>query len=532
MLFLENKINFLASKISHVGNQKYPNNNFASLAPLRSWRENSLNPNLLAINSLRASVTSVPPCVKILTPIVFPAFIHYHYLMNNNHQKLLSLGLEIPLILLPKNNYLNKWPVIACDQFTQDRDYWEKAKTFTQGAPSTLNLIFPEVFLSDDDAGQRIKDIHSKMKSYLQEGVFDSPRQGFIYIERDTPYQKKRRGLIAAVDLEQYDWSPEARPLIRCTEGTVPERLPPRMDIRRGAPLELPHVLLLIDDDTETLLPALGDLVKKSSPCYSAELMMESGCVKGWFLDALENGELAPSFNMISQKLNELNKRSVSRYGEAGQPFLFAVGDGNHSLATAKGIWEEIKVNLNPEDIEYDFHPCRFALVEIENIYDPAIQFEPIHRLVFGIGFDETVSLLSKLPDYSCRSVGSFDELSKLCANPAAPNCFGIISDGCYALIETSASGIATACLQPLLDEYAKDNPQLIDYIHDEAELFRLAAKNSAVSGADKVTGILLPPVQKSGLFDTVARLGPLPRKSFSMGHSCEKRFYLEGRQL
>jgi len=448
--------------------------------------------------------------------------------MNDKHEKLFSLGLEIPQILLPKNTYIDKWPVIACDQFTQDRDYWQKVKEFAKGAPSALNLIFPEVFLSDDDAQKRIKDIHSSMERYLHEGVFESPRQGFIYIERDTPYQKKRRGLVAAVDLDQYDWHPEARPLIRCTEGTVPERLPPRMDIRRGAPLELPHVLLLIDDDTESLLPAVGELAKKSTPSYNTQLMMDSGNVKGWFLDALEDGELTPAFTLISEKLDELFKRSLLRYDEAGKPFLFAVGDGNHSLATAKGIWEEIKKNLKPGDIEYDFHPCRYALVEIENIYDPAIQFEPIHRLVFDAGFDDIVSILSKLPDFSCKPVNSFSELSKLCANPVSPNCFGIISQGRYALIETSASGIATACLQPLLDDFAKDKPQLIDYIHDEAELLRLSDNNTS----DKVTGILLPPVQKSGLFETVARLGPLPRKSFSMGHSCEKRFYLESRAL
>ena len=425
---------------------------------------------------------------------------------------------------------MQKWAVIACDQFTQDRDYWERAKAIADGAPSTLNLIFPEVFLSDEDAQQRITDIHSTMKNYLQNGVFGEPKKGFIYIERDTPFQKKRRGLVAAIDLDQYEWHPDARPLIRSTEGTVPERLPPRMDIRRGAPLELPHVLLLIDDDTDSLLPAIGDLVK--DPCYNTQLMMDSGSVTGWFIDAEKD------IDLICEKLDELYWRSHSRYdhsfaaGIAGRPpFLFAVGDGNHSLAAAKGIWEEYKRRGEKD------HPCRYALVEIENIYDPAIQFEPIHRLVLDAGFDETVSVLSKLPDFSCRNINSLEELSVLCATPVAAtpaaattvaaNCFGVVSQGRYALVETSASGIATACLQPLLDAYAGDKPQLIDYIHDEKELFRLASLKDR-----KSAGILLPPVQKSGLFETVARLGPLPRKSFSMGHSCEKRFYLECRSL
>jgi len=438
--------------------------------------------------------------------------------MNNNRQKLNSLGIEVPSILLPQGIDMEKWPVIACDQFTQDRGYWEKAKTAVSGSPSTLNLIFPEVFLSDGDEAQRIADIHSNMKSYLDDGVFGEPRQGFIYIERDTPYQKKRRGLVTAVDLEHYDWHPEARPLIRCTEGTVAERLPPRMDIRRGAPLELPHVLLLIDDEADSILPMIGEKVKSSVPCYKTDLMMNSGSIAGWFLDAQDD------MAFIAEKFEELCRRSSSRYG-GGLPFLFAVGDGNHSLAAAKGIWEECKKSHSQGGLPD--HPCRYALVEIENIYDTAIQFEPIHRLVFDIGFEQIISLLSQLPDFSCRPVNSADEMVELCAKPFTGNRFGVISRGRYALIETSAVGIATACLQPLLDKYAGDNPQLIDYIHDEEELFRLADGMGRQSA-----GILLPPVQKSGLFQTVARLGPLPRKSFSMGHSCEKRFYLECRGL
>jgi hypothetical protein len=413
---------------------------------------------------------------------------------------------------------MRKWPVIACDQFTQDRDYWEKVKSAAAGAPSTLNLIFPEVFLADTGAEKRIADIHSTMRRYLADGVFGEPRQGFIYIERDTPYQKKRRGLVAAVDLERYDWHPDARPPVRSTEGTVAERLPPRMDIRRGAPLELPHVLLLIDDDKDELLPSLGGRAEKASPCYKTELMMDCGSITGWFIDAQDD------LSFITEKLEELYRQSCGRYG-GGQPFLFAVGDGNHSLAAARGIWEEYKAAHSADGLPN--HPCRYALVEIENIYDPAIQFEPIHRVVFNADFDKTVSLLSQLPDFSRRDVDSADELARLCKQPAAANCFGVVSRGQYALIQTSAAGIATACLQPLLDSYAEGNPQLIDYIHDEGEVFRLSGGPEC-----EAAGILLPPVQKSGLFQTVARIGPLPRKSFSMGHSCEKRFYLECRSI
>jgi uncharacterized protein (DUF1015 family) len=440
--------------------------------------------------------------------------------MNNHSVKFNSLGLEIPSVLLPAESDLSKWAVIACDQFTQDRGFWDKIKTFTSGSPSTLNLIFPEVFLSDGDEKTRIADIHSTMKRYMNEGVFGEPKQGFIYIERDTPYQKNRRGLIAAIDLERYDWKPDSLPLIRCTEGTVAERLPPRMDIRRGAPLELPHVLLLIDDDAETFLPEIAERAKKENPVYNTRLMMDSGSVKGWFLDARTD------LTFITEKLDELYNRSISRYGDKQEPFLFAVGDGNHSLAAAKGIWEEYKAANGLTD-----HPCRYALVEIENIYDPAIQFEPIHRLILGAGFDETVSVLSALPDFSIRNFENKGALLRHCERlPGADeyfaaNFFGVVSGGRYALAETSAAGIATACLQPLLDKKLKEDNRLsIDYIHDTDELLRLSEGLS--------TGILLPPVKKSGLFETVARFGPLPRKSFSMGHSVEKRFYLECRQL
>ena len=451
----------------------------------------------------------------------------------NNH-KLNSLGIEIPSILLPKAEYMDKWPVIACDQFTQDRGYWEKTKNIVAGSPSSLNLIFPEVFLSDSDASQRIEDIHLTMERYLKDGVFAEPKQGFIYTERDTPYQKKRRGLVAAVDLEKYDWHPEARPLNRCTEGTVPERLPARMEIRRGAPLELPHVLLLMDDDTDALLTQLGERVKKNAPCYSTQLMMDSGSVTGWFVNEEDD------ISFIEKKLDELCAKSITRYGDNSEgaeanPFLFAVGDGNHSLASAKEIWEEYKAKNKTlpftGEADYLSHPCRYALVEIENIYDSAIQFEPIHRVVFDIGFKDTVSLLSRLPDLFFCYVSGAEELAKAVRSrhyttKTGANRFGVISEGRYALIETSAAGIATACLQPLLDSFAGDNPQLIDYIHDEKEIFRLAG------GKEEIAGILLPPVLKSGLFQTVAHYGPLPRKSFSMGHSSEKRFYLESRKI
>jgi hypothetical protein len=437
--------------------------------------------------------------------------------MESTRQKLAEAGLAVPEILLPKKEIdLHKWAVIACDQFTQDRAYWQKTAETAGGAPSTLNLILPEIYLEEKDRPARIEAIHHTMETYLREGIFGPPLRGFMYIERNTPAHKKRRGLLAALDLERYDWKPEARPLIRSTEGTVPERLPVRMDIRRGAPLETPHILLLIDDENDTLLPALGEQAKHTAPVYHTPLMMNAGDVSGWLLD----GEAGIAF--LAENLSALAGRSLTRYPGGSAPFLYAAGDGNHSLAAAKGAWDEYKAaNRHSPGIEN--HPARWALVEIENLYDPAIEFEPIHRLVFNSSADEILALLSKLPGFSRRTTDRAALLS------GGKNHFGIICGDTCTRVETDAPGIATACLQPLLDSLPKVK---LDYIHGAEELIRLAAAEASAEAAGPAVGILLPPVNKSGLFETVARSGPLPRKSFSMGEAEEKRFYLECRKL
>ena len=447
--------------------------------------------------------------------------------MDEIHKRLSRTGIEVPDILLPQDVALRHWAVIACDQFTQDRSYWDKAREAAGSQPSTLNLIFPEAFLAGGNRAGQIEDIHKSMRNYLDSGVFAAPRRGFVYLERDTPYNRARRGLVAAVDLEHYDWAMTARPLIRTTEGTVPERLPPRMDVRRNAPIETQHVLLLIDDETDTLLPGIGERAKKNAPVYQGELMLDSGSVSGWFLDSEKD------WAFLADRLEELARRAATRYmtGSDGSesPFLFAVGDGNHSLASAKGVWEEYKANTSDKAGGVPVHPCRYALVEIENIYDPAITFEPIHRVVFGLDFDKALKLLSALPGFSSRMLAGRKETAALAAEPVNGNRFGLVSGTRYALIETSAGGLSTASLQPLLDNTIGSGALSIDYIHGEDELFRLTA--AATPGAP-VTGILLPPVQKTGFFETVARHGPLPRKSFSMGEAEEKRFYVECRRL
>jgi hypothetical protein len=454
--------------------------------------------------------------------------------MNTLEERLAALGAAIPDILLPRPGVdLSKWAVIACDQFTQDRSYWEAAQKTVGVSPSALNLIFPECYLGEDGREERIRSIHSSMESYLNNGIFTEPFKGCVYVERTTPARQCRRGLVLAVDLERYAWQGNSRALIRSTEGTVPERLPPRMAIRRAAPLETPHILLLIDDEADQLIPALGEQAKQGKPLYQTPLMLGSGDISGWALDT-EAG-----WQALAEGLEALARRSATRYGPRGgsgeEPFLFAVGDGNHSLATAKAVWDEYKA-AHPGDADLERHPARYALVEVENIYDPGIAFEPIHRALFGLSLEAVRSALAALPGFSSRDAGDAEELARLVAEGAAGNRYGLICQGRHILAETAATGIATEALQPLLDRLVdgRDGTGSIDYIHGKDELFRVAgvAASGAASGEKPATGILLPPVKKSGLFQTVAGSGPLPRKSFSMGEAEEKRFYLECRRL
>ncbi|MDR1025234.1 MAG: DUF1015 domain-containing protein [Treponema sp.] len=478
--------------------------------------------------------------------------------MDNINARLLALGLKVPQILLPRRSIdLSAWAVIACDQFTQDRPYWERVRQMVGDKPSTLNLIYPEVYLeaggeaaaanpAADDREGRIAAIHRAMDSYLGGDVFAPPFTGCMYVERDSPYHRRRRGLVIAVDLDRYDWGLRARTPIRATEGTVPERLPPRMDIRRDAPLESPHVLLLIDDKQDLLLPGLAGLLGSAEPAYRGNLMLNSGSVSGWPLDREEQ------WAFIAGCLEA-----------ASGPFLYAVGDGNHSLAAAKGIWEEYKA-AHPGEPGLAGNPRRFALVEIENLYDPAISFEPIHRIVFNTDVDALLKALAPLPGLALSPLEEtpvegtppkgrppekdLERLRRLVGDREAPGTrLGLISGSRLFLLETSAPGLATAALQPLLDRFtgaaaspdsqtgrntAGRRPSL-DYIHGGDELIRLAHDSMAqtVDGTPAV-GILLPPIRKEGLFETVARSGPLPRKSFSLGESVEKRFYLECRRL
>ncbi|MDR0410359.1 MAG: DUF1015 domain-containing protein [Treponema sp.] len=441
--------------------------------------------------------------------------------------KLDSFGLAMPKILLPRSDIdLQKWAVIACDQWTQDRHYWDEVKRIVGDSPSTFNLIFPEVFLEDGDSEEKIKNIHTTMRSYLERGVFAPPRGTCVYVERSIA-EKKRRGLVICIDLEKYDWRQTGTALIRSTEDTVKKRLPVRMNVRRGATLELPHILLLIDDKEDTVLPMLESRAKQAPPLYDIPLMFDSGSVTGWALD--DEGFIANVFAEFFKKQIRVDEQS---------PFLFAVGDGNHSLASAKEVWEEYKY-AHPDE-KAPQH--RFAMVEVENLYDKSIAFEPIHRIVCkkdntDVNYSAVCTrlplrtlvenMISPLPLLDIRSLQSTEELIRLVREHSLNNRLGFVRNGgdCL-LLEFENRGLAVAELQPLLDIFVQKMNYTIDYIHGDKEVCTLIESDT------DCIGIILPPFCKEGLFETIEKTGPLPRKSFSMGEAEEKRFYLEARKL
>jgi uncharacterized protein (DUF1015 family) len=436
-------------------------------------------------------------------------------------------ALAVPEILLPADTSdLSSWAVIACDQFTQDRDYWKKVAAATGGKPSTLNIILPEVYLEDSDRKERLADIRSTMKKYLSGGVFGAPMSGFVYIERKTAYGRTRKGLVVAIDLDAYDWKPDSKALIRATEATIVDRIPPRMEIRRGAPIESPHIMLLVNDPGKTLVEGTGKRVRANKPLYDTALMQNSGSITGWQVSS------DADLGYVADVAAALAKAGTSG---ANDTFLFAVGDGNHSLATAKAVWDEFRAahaaDATSGKIDLEHHPARFALVEIVNLYDDGLTFEPIHRVLFGTTAAEVSAFLAKNLGGTVSSVApaiahdAESTLEKLVGEKGETR-FGFVSKAGISVLDTPDPALAVSRLQPVLDRFLAERPAVkIDYIHGSEEVYRLGAQDGAVS-------ILLPPVEKDSFFATIGSGGPLPRKSFSMGEASEKRFYLEARAL
>lgn len=433
-----------------------------------------------------------------------------------------DIAVQVPDILLPKQGIdLQKWAVIAVDQFTSEPEYWEQVEQVVGEAPSTLRLVLPEIYLENADVEARIGKIQQTMRRYLDEGVFEA-RQGMIYVER-TAAGKTRKGIMLALDLEQYDYTKGSQSLIRATEGTIIERLPPRMKIRRGAALELPHILVLIDDPGQTVIEPLADKKRYLPKLYDFDLMLDSGHLCGY---AVNDPDLEEK---VIYALRQLADPQIfaEKYGlKSAQPILlFAMGDGNHSLATAKAIWEEMKPKVGLD------HPARYALVEVENVHDTGLEFKPIHRILFGIKKDLYQALEAEFGEnYTYHAVSSKEEMVQW-VNRGDPSgqLIGILGGGRdfgVIRITNPSSNLPVGTIQPFLDGFLKNGgAEKIDYVHGEEVILRLGLQSNNA-------GIYLAGMAKSDLFKTVILDGALPRKTFSMGEAKEKRFYMEARRI
>jgi len=404
-------------------------------------------------------------------------------------------------ILLPQVEDMSKWAVIACDQFSSNPAYWQRVRETAADAPSCINLILPEAELGTPREEAHTALIHETMTRYLRENVFRTYRNSFIYVERTLASGAIRKGLVGMVDLETYDYSVGSTSDIRATEKTVVERIPPRMKVRRNAPVELPHILMLCDDHEKVLVEPITAVKETLPKLYDFDLMEDGGHITGW----LVQGEPVEAFEA---RLTDYTAKVGEKYaGLPGKPMVFAVGDGNHSLATAKACYEERKAADPSADLSG--HPARFALVELENIHDEAQVFEPIHRVVFKT---DAQKLLADLK-VSCCAEGGF------------PVTWYIGSESGVVYLDRAKSQLAVGVLQSFLDAWLAENAGEIDYIHGDDDLRQLAAQENAI-------GFLLPAMEKSQLFRGVIADGILPRKTFSMGHAREKRYYLEGRVI
>ena len=410
-------------------------------------------------------------------------------------------------ILLPREGETAAlWPVVACDQFTSQRDYWEKAAALVGEKPSALHIVFPEVYL--EDGFDRIESIQQHIESYLKEGVLtEMVHQGYVLVERLTQ-SGARIGLVGMVDLDAYDFTPGSGALIRATEATVQDRIPPRARVRRNAPIELPHVMLLIDNPEKTVIEPLTAATDSMEVVYDFDLMQNGGHIKGYKLSDAQIDAVADALTGLCSDEAQMAKYNLS----GAAPLLFAVGDGNHSLATAKACYEEQKKGKTPE--EYLALPARYALVEVVNNHDDALQFEPIHRVLFGVKPEHLMAELKKFyPDcYEGQGEG----------HVFAYNYEGKAG---FITIPHPEKQLCVASVQTFLDKYLKEFGGEVDYIHGDEVVDELGSKAGNF-------GIKLPAMGKEQLFKTVMADGVLPRKTFSMGHAQDKRYYIEARKI
>ena len=433
-----------------------------------------------------------------------------------------DIGIKIPEILLPKPEINHaKWAVIACDQFTSEPEYWHHVEAIVGESPSTYHMILPEVYLETAQETERIKSTQKTMQQYLQSGIF---RQfsDFIYVLR-TSEGHTRRGLMVCLDLEQYDYNKGAQTLIRATEGTILDHLLPRIRIREGAALECPHILVLFDDPNDTVFGFIDEQIEMFHKIYSFDLMLGSGHLTGIKLD--DEGVQQHIFNALRDLIEpETFAEKYNLKPGLYKPLLFAMGDGNHSLATAKAIWEKLKPSVGMD------HPARYALVEIENVHDPALSFEPIHRLLFDVNKD----ILESMQTYwghrlNVKEIPDRTSLVNIVEEAAEPwHQIGMVSVNGFMLIEIHQpkDNLPVGTLQNFIDHFmAESGAEKVDYVHGTQVLMDQGRQGRNI-------GFLVPGMDKSDLFRTVILDGALPRKTFSMGEARQKRFYMECRRI
>ena len=436
-----------------------------------------------------------------------------------------DMGVKIPQILFPRKGVdLSNWAVVACDQFTSQPEYWEELYRIVGDDPSTLHLVLPEVYLESADVEKRIQHVHQTMADYLQNDLFEKI-EGFVYVERVIG-DRVRKGLMVVLDLEKYDYRAGSNSIIRATEATIVERIPPRLRIRDGAALEVPHILILIDDEKREIIEPLGENIEQLEVLYHSHLLMGGGEIHGYVIKQ-ESLELK-----VLQGLERLADKQYfqDRYQlpPSYEMLVFAVGDGNHSMATAKTYWEQIKGSV-PNN-----HAARYALVELVNLYDEGLQFEPIHRLTMGVKVDLLAKIKQFYPHNTYEEcVDAVEMKSKVneinCDEKrSAHHRIGVIVDGKLGIItiEQPSSNLAVTSIQSFIDIGIKEKWfEKVDYIHGDEVIVALATKPNQV-------GFFLPPIDKKLLFKTVIVDGNLPKKAFSMGHAHEKRYYMECRSI
>lgn len=408
-------------------------------------------------------------------------------------------------ILVPKKEMdMEKWAVVACDQYTSEPEYWQQVKKIVGDSASTLNLILPEIYLEDDNVAERIAGINKTMESYLSNGIFTEYKNAMVYVERTQSNGILRQGIVGKIDLEKYNFSKGSTSEVRATEATVVERIPPRIKVRQNAKLELPHIMILIDDPENTVIEPLAG--QQLTEIYSAELMQGGGSIKGSLLSESQQDQVLAAIDKLADP-ELFNKK----YNLENAPLLlFAMGDGNHSLATAKEFYEQLK-KANP-DKDMSDHPARYALVEIVNLHSLALQFEAIHRLVYDVDCEKLISDMNE-------KLGIREEAGEQTFTYTVNGQEKTVSIG------NKTSNLTVGSLQNFLDSWIKENGGKIDYIHGTDTVKNLAEKHNGIA-------FILPDMDKSELFPTVIKDGALPRKTFSMGHAADKRYYVECRKI